>query len=159
MTRVITAPRRPDHTITAMREPESTERRQKPRDLESWWQEHSELDVMIDALLSTIDRGSAAAASDALEDLAAGLQAHLEVEEKVYFPLIERLAPEHAKSVGQARLAHLDLREHIGSLRDQLAAGQLDTARGIVAKLLEKLRTHEQMEARLIADLASRRPD
>jgi hypothetical protein len=123
------------------------------RDLERWWQDHSELDYVIDALLTMIDRGSAAAASNALEDLAGAMEAHLEIEEEVYFPLIERLAPEHASTVGAARRTHLDLREHIASLRDHLAQSELEAARGALTKLLRELRTHEQMEAQLIADL------
>ncbi|UCE86036.1 MAG: hemerythrin domain-containing protein [Deltaproteobacteria bacterium] len=140
-----------------MREPGPSQHAPR-RDLESWWQDHSELDYMIDALLTMIDRGSAAAASSALEDLAGSMQAHLDVEEEVYFPLIERLAPEHSATLREARLTHLELRERIEALRQHLALGELEDARSALTKLLHELRAHEQMEARLIADLARTEP-
>lgn len=123
------------------------------RALENWWQDHSELDYLVAAVATTIAGGSAAAASAALEDFAGALYAHLEVEEDVYFPLIERLAPEHASTIRDARLAHLDLRQRIDALRSHLAQGELEAARDGLRQMLDEFRAHERLEAGLIADL------
>lgn len=138
-----------------MRSDEQSPLRQPRGELESWWSEHGELDRLFGGLFSIIASGRAAAASDAFEDLAEALEAHLSVEEDVYFPLIERLSPAHGSVVREARLAHLGLRDRMGALRTHLADGQLEPAKSLLARLLEELRDHERAEARLIADLGT----
>jgi hemerythrin-like domain-containing protein len=126
--------------------------------LSRWWQEHSELDQLIEALTETCDGGSGAAASAALEDLAGALEGHLTVEEEVYFPLVEHLRPELESTIRGVRLAHTMLRARIDQLREHLAADERQEARRLLGALLELFRSHEAVEGQLIADLSDLSP-
>jgi hemerythrin-like domain-containing protein len=139
-----------------MSDPRSEERRGQIGVLERWWEEHSELDHLVGGLEAALESGSAARASEALEDLIEALTSHLSVEEDVYFPLLESLLPESAATVREARLTHRDLLGEFDRLRDQLAASDLYTARSTLERLLWRFRDHERREAQLIADLRGR---
>ncbi len=98
-------------------------------------------------------RGSLARTSQALEELEAALDAHFTVEERVYFPLIEKLSPERHTSIQAAREDHLRISELLDELRDLVECGELTAARRALAKLLDRFRDHEIQEAKLIEDL------
>ena len=127
--------------------------------LSRWWQEHSELDQLIEAIVEACGGKSGAAASAALEDLAEALEGHLTVEEEVYFPLVEHLRPELKPMIQGARLAHGVLRGQLDQLREQLAADEREEARRLLGSLLELFRSHEAIEGQLIADLSGLPPD
>jgi len=135
-------------------EQESTASQTLGQAIERWWREHGDLDYQVGAVVHALTQRGVAAASAAIEDFASALEDHLGVEEEVYFPLIERLAPEHTPAVQRARLAHLELRDGIDELREQLMHGELMPARRSFTALLARLRSHEEMEGRIIADLA-----
>ena len=139
-----------------MADTRSEERSQEVSVLERWWEEHSELDHLVSGLEATLQAGSAARASEALEDLAEALISHLSVEEDVYFPLLERLLPEAAAAVRQARVAHRDLLSEFDRIRDQLATSDLISARSTLERLLWRFRDHERRESQLIAQLRER---
>lgn len=128
-----------------------------------WWQEHSELDLLVEALLEALDGGDTAAARAAAEALEGGLDAHVREEERVYFPLVERLAPEHAGEIRHACRTHEELRLVVGSIRARLDRDDRPGAQRALEELLDLFRRHEHAEARLIADLgvlpASDTPD
>ncbi len=118
-----------------------------------WWQEHSELDGLVREVEARMGRGSLAKTSQALEELEAALDAHFTVEERVYFPLIEKLSPERHTSIQAAREDHLRISELLDELRDLVECGELTAARRALAKLLDRFRDHEIQEAKLIEDL------
>ncbi len=118
-----------------------------------WWQEHSELDRLVRAVEARMGRGSLARTSQALEELEAVLDAHFTVEERVYFPLIEKLSPERHTSIQAAREGHLGISELLDELRDLVECGELAAARRALANLLDQFRDHEIHEAKLIGDL------
>jgi hypothetical protein len=125
--------------------------------LERWWEEHSELDRLVAAVEESLSGGRVDVSRGALDELAAALESHFDVEERVYFPLVERFSPEHAAIVRAARLGHVKVVETLENLRDLVERGQVGAARRILALLLERFRTHETEEARLIAELESAR--
>jgi len=122
--------------------------------LSRWWQEHSELDQLIEALVEACGGSSSAAASAALEDLSEALEGHLTVEEEVYFPLVEHLRPELEPVLKGVRLAHGVLRSQVDQLREQLAGDERTEANRLLGSLLELFRSHEAIEGQLIADLS-----
>ncbi len=136
-----------------MPEKGSTDPPSHQRELRRWWKEHSELDRLVEVLTETMSGGRIAAARAALEDLFEAMEAHLSVEEDVYFPLVEKLSHAHIPLLREARLAHLELRGKLEEMRDHLSQGELDAARRALIALLDRFREHEQTEARLIADL------
>ena len=129
--------------------------------LRRWWQEHSELDRLVTDLQDELGCGNASTsgAGAALERLADALATHLSVEEEVYFPLVERLSGEHAGTTRKARLVHKDLSADLNLIREHIAEQNLDAAGIALATLLERFRSHEQMESRMIEDLTAQRPE
>ncbi len=121
--------------------------------LQRWWQEHSELDDLVAETAEALARGTSAAAASSLEDLAEAFEAHFEVEETNYFPLVERLSPEHRPALAAARLGHGKLRERLDGVRTLVADGDLHAARAALELLLDRFRTHEAEEAKLISRL------
>ena len=127
--------------------------------LSRWWQEHSELDQLIEVLVEACGGRSSAAASAALEDLAQALEGHMAVEEEVYFPLVGHLRPELEPTIKGVRLAHGVLRGQLDQLREQLAGNEREEIGRLLASLLEVFRSHEAIEGQLIADLGILPPD
>ena len=121
--------------------------------LQRWWREHSELDLLVVTLEETMSRGSISAASAALEDLTEALEEHFGVEEDVYFPLVERLSAAHEPVLKAARLGHLKIRERLEDLRELVANGDMEPAHRGLALVLDRTRTHEIEEAKLIGEL------
>ncbi len=119
-----------------------------------WWHEHSALDLMVEALVEAIDGRDANAARTAAEELSRAMDTHAEEEEDVYFPLIERLAPDQADSVRKARETHGELHADLAAIRSELGNEDMEAARRVLTELLERFRIHEQAEARLIDRLA-----
>ena len=124
-----------------------------PAQLQRWWQEHSELDSRVEELVATIADQNVSGARAALEELSLAMEAHLSVEEDVYFPLVEALSHAHGSSLRQARLAHIEVRANLDVIRERLSQAELAAARGVLRTLLDRFRTHEQLEAQLITDL------
>ncbi len=120
------------------------------RQLEGWWQDHADLSFVLGSLAHALAKRGAAAASEAVEELAAALETHLEAEESEYFPLVERLAPERATAVRAARLAHSDLRDRIDEVRTSIAEGKVDAAGRELGLFIQLLHQHEALETRLI---------
>jgi hypothetical protein len=84
------------------------------------------------------------------------MDSHLRVEEEGYFPLVEKLSPEHIAVLQRVRLAHLQIRGDLERLGDNLNQGDLAAARGLLIALLKLFRDHEETEAGLITDLQGR---
>ena len=118
-----------------------------------WWQEHSELDALVALVVEALERGSIASAGESLDDLATALEAHFELEETAYFPLVERISPDQRPAVDAARLGHRKIRERLEDLLALVAAGDLRAARAALDVLLERFHTHEAEEGKLIARL------
>jgi hypothetical protein len=121
--------------------------------IERWWEEHSELDQLVSVLAGALERSSVPAASAALEDLCGAMDAHFDVEEAVYFPLLERLSPTHGASAKAAREVHARVRGDLEKIRSQLSDDELDRARNSLSELMVLFDDHEQAESRLIAEL------
>ena len=121
--------------------------------LRRWWQEHSELDELVEALEQVLASGSLVRARQAVADLEGVLDAHFTVEERVYFPLIERLSPDHQGTVQAASSGHRKIGELLDGLAELVENGQLVEARRTLEQLLERFRLHESQEVRLIEDL------
>ena len=118
-----------------------------------WWQEHSELDGLVQEVEARMALGSLAKTSRALEGLESALDAHFTVEECVYFPLIEQLSPSRHTSIQAARTGHLGIVKLLDELRDLVECGELAAARRGLARLLDRFRDYEIHEAKLIEDL------
>jgi iron-sulfur cluster repair protein YtfE (RIC family) len=121
--------------------------------LQRWWEEHSELDRLVADVEESLNAGRLEPARVALAALAEALENHFSVEERVYFPLVERFSPEHAAIVRGARLAHARVTESLDTLSEAVERGESVAARRALALVLDLFRRHEGEEAKLIAEL------
>jgi hemerythrin len=121
--------------------------------LPRWWEEHSELDQMVADVTQTLEASGFDAALTALSKLKQALEQHFTVEETIYFPLIERLAPEEAGSVRAAQGGHDRMRRALDDLQEFLAGGDRSGVRRVLAELLAGLSEHESHEKQLIRRL------
>lgn len=125
-------------------------------DLQRWWREHSELDRLVAALERTLGGRRAAEVQDALDDLQESLEAHFNLEERLYFPLVERYSPDHASAVRAAVQGHAAIRLALRELSDLVEAGETSAARRALGLLLDQFRSHEAHEEQLISELEDR---
>ena len=123
------------------------------RGVRRWWEEHSELDTLVAVVVEALGRGEIAPAARGLEDLSAALETHFGIEESAYFPMVERLSPEHGTALHAAQLSHRLIRKSLEDLRALIDGGDLAAARSGLDVLLERFRSHEVEEAKLIARL------
>ncbi len=121
--------------------------------LKRWWQEHSELDQLVEDVQSAMAQGSSQSAGTALEELSEALDAHFTVEENVYFPLIEKVSPRHSPALQGVRQGHQKIRETLEDLRDLIERAQFTPAKRTLALLLDHFHEHEVAETSLINDL------
>jgi iron-sulfur cluster repair protein YtfE (RIC family) len=141
-----------------MPEEESTSRSLSGQELQRWWQEHSELDRLVETLVEKLSKGSIAGAQAVLEDLSERMDAHLKLEEDLYFPLVEQFSHSHTSTLRKLCLEHLDLRADLETIRSHLCQGDLGAASGALALLVARLRAHEEVETGLIDDLGQALP-
>ena len=123
--------------------------------LPRWWAEHSELDQMVADVTRALATGGLDPSLAAIAALKETLERHFSVEETVYFPLVERLAPEEASAVRAAQEGHDCMRGELDDLQKLLAGGDRPGARRVLAQLLVGLSEHEAHEEQLIQRLKS----
>ncbi len=121
--------------------------------LRRWWEEHSELDELVEAIRSALARGSLSAATVFLGRLSTTLEGHFSTEEDLYFPLVERASPQSKPLIDAARAGHRQLRTAVEDLHALVETAEVASARSALARLLHKLGTHEAQEAALVAEL------
>lgn len=122
-------------------------------DFQRWWEEHSQLDRLVEELESALVRGAIGPAIAALDELTSTLEAHFTVEEEVYFPLLGTLDPAHQPSLDAARLGHNKIRERLEQLRQLVDGGEVPAARRALRVVLDRFRMHEEEEEKLVGRL------
>ena len=132
-----------------------TEHGPDPLALPRWWKEHSELDQVVACVAQTLASGGLDRTLVAVSALKATLERHFCVEETIYFPLIERFAPEEGGSIRAAQLGHERMRSTLDDLQGLLTGGDRPSARRVLAQLLAGLNEHEAHEEQLIKRLKS----
>ena len=121
--------------------------------LRRWWEEHSELDGLVERIRSKLERGSLSAAGASIERLATRLEGHFATEEDLYFPLIEGASPRTAQLLEAVRSSHQKLRAGLEDLLVLVENSDAAAARRALAVLLHRLHQHEAEEVDLIAEL------
>lgn len=132
----------------------ATEEGLDPSALRPWWEEHSELDHMVQAVAKLLADSSLDAAREAVRALEETLEGHFATEETTYFPLVERFAPEEGGTLDAVQQGHDQMRGALGKLHELLAGDDRRAAREVLEQLLEGLKRHEIHEKRLIQRLA-----
>ncbi len=121
--------------------------------LPRWWEEHSELHQMVAEVTQLLATGSLAATLAAFSAMEEALEGHFSIEESLYFPLIERFAPEEDRAVRTAQRGHDRIRRALNDLQELLAGADRPGARRVLVQLLAGLSEHESHEDQLIQRL------
>ncbi|MCP4003904.1 MAG: hemerythrin domain-containing protein [bacterium] len=122
--------------------------------LDQWWEGHSLLGQLVRRVDETAQQGPLEGARAALDEFQDALEGHFEVEERIYFPLVERYAPVQRDRVRLAREAHGVIRTQLVKLQELMAAGERKAARVCLGALLGTFREHEIDESVLVETLA-----
>ncbi len=118
-----------------------------------WWTEHSELDRLVEGVVRTLATGNGDEVARALEDFEDTLEGHFTVEEKVYFPLVQKYSPRHEPVVRASLMGHQHVREALNDLRELVEQRDFASARRSLSVLLDRFKAHEKEEGKLILDL------
>jgi hypothetical protein len=118
-------------------------------------EQHRRLDALFDGARATLRRGDAPAARRALDDLRLALDAHFEQEDRLYYPPIGALRPEHRGAVTRFGEAHARFRAHLETIVRALDSPPLERAERAFEDFAEAFARHEQREEELLRSLES----
>ena len=118
--------------------------------------QHRQLDEFFEALSDALARGSLEGARLSYTRFRDALEAHLTLEDQVFFPALRGLEPEIGGALTDLIEEHHDFREQLETLYDLIARGRRDPfAKGVHA-LADQVWEHEQREEALIAEITGR---
>jgi hypothetical protein len=121
--------------------------------LRRWWDEHGELDELVENLQLELRRGALSAAKVSIQCLTTRLEGHFVTEEELYLPMIERVSPQGTGLLQSLRSGHRALRKSLEDLLALVEMGGTTSARRALAVLRHRLYRHEIEEVDLIAEL------
>lgn len=113
--------------------------------------QHEQLDVLCRDVYARIDKyGAAPAIGDFLLFMTA-LDAHMTVEEEIYFPALHGLRADAGGELSERVAEHVELRTDASAISELLKAGDRDGARLALDRLARRISKHEVAEEELIA--------
>jgi hypothetical protein len=117
--------------------------------------EHRRLDGMFETVLASLrsDDADGRAAGAAFAELRAALEAHIDQEDRLYYPAVRALRPVHTPVIEQLVDAHESFRAELDAVEAHLASGALDAAERTLAKFVEVFGLHEIAEERLLQSI------
>ncbi|MFQ5513929.1 MAG: hemerythrin domain-containing protein [Myxococcota bacterium] len=116
----------------------------------AWRQGHGELSGHIAALGTALDARDGERAREIFSHLRSMILEHLEVEEELAFPLVEKLVAEGAGPVRSLRLAHTSYRRDLSQIALHLMSDHFDAAQALFSAFVDSFETHERLEDRLL---------
>jgi hypothetical protein len=111
--------------------------------------QHRQLDEHCDVVRESLARGDGVAARRAFERFLDALEAHLSLEEGLYFPALHGLAPVLEDELGELVRQHGDVRASMERVRVRLESDLAGSGDSLEAAVSE-LRAHERREEALI---------
>jgi hemerythrin superfamily protein len=122
--------------------------------------QHTQLGELHQLIADALGRGEVHSARSAFEQFQAALRAHLEVEERIYFPALHGLCPALAAEVARLVQEHDAIVALLPGLRGLLGAGEMELSSERLHQLAQVLSAHEAEEEALIREcLQSQRPN
>jgi len=119
--------------------------------------QHRQLDDFYVRLASALDGGDLAEASKAFWRFSDALEAHLALEDGLYFPALRGLAPALAGDLDVLCDEHQALRERLSAVARQLEVGACEACVRPLERLVGDLAEHEGREEGLLASLQTGR--
>ena len=120
--------------------------------------QHRQLEDFFEMLSSALARDSLEGARIAFQRFRDALDAHLTLEDTVFFPALNGLSPGHADELSRLVEEHALFREELETLHDCIARGRKQRFSEDVHALAERVWQHEQLEEELLARLTSKQP-
>ena len=133
-------------------------RRRMPYERQRIHSQHTQLGELHTAIVDALDRDEVHTAYRAFGHFEQALRAHLEIEERIYFPAVHGLVPELAAEVASLVAEHETIREGLPRLNALLHAGECELSVDALQALARELSVHELREESLLARV-SRPPE
>jgi len=115
--------------------------------------QHRQLDDFCARLAAALDAGEAPAALAAFRRFSDALEAHLALEDGLYFPALRGLRPALEPDLEALRDEHAALRERLADLGHLVEAGRCEACLWSLGQLAGDLAEHEGREEGLLASL------
>ena len=114
--------------------------------------QHTQLGELHQLVARALDRGEVHSARRSFERFEEALRAHLEVEERIYFPALHGLRPSLAEDIARLVREHDAIVALLPGLRGLLRAGEMELSRERLRDLARLISEHEAQEEILIED-------
>ncbi|MCA9511645.1 MAG: hemerythrin domain-containing protein [Myxococcota bacterium] len=113
--------------------------------------QHDQLNALFGAVLSSLYRDAVHCAREAFVRFADALEAHLSLEDRLYFPALHGLRPDLTSKLATLCDEHDALRDRAVVIRMLLSSGERETSRERLDEFAELLADHEAREEELIS--------
>lgn len=113
--------------------------------------QHQQLDVFFGMVQDALERSSLVAARQAYMRFNDALEAHVTLEDRVFFPALHGLDPSIAEELAQLAEEHHEMRQALDELADLLAVGSVEAFSEGFHRLAHVVSDHELREEQLVA--------
>ena len=117
--------------------------------------QHEKLDEFYTEVRMALDQGGVHTSAHAFGRFADALDAHMSVEDDIYFPALHGLRPDIADELTALVREHDVLRDKAAVIRALLEAGDRESSLGRLDELASLISDHESKEEALIARITS----
>lgn len=116
--------------------------------------QHRQLDEFHRLVVEALGRGSLQAARLAFTRFRDALEAHIALEDRVFFPALHGLRPDLERDLAALVSEHGDFRVSLEQLHDTLAEGSAETFAEQLDRLVDHVAAHELREEELLASIS-----
>ncbi len=116
--------------------------------------QHRQLDLFYAMVREALERGSLRGARVAFVRFRDALEAHVAMEEQVFFPALHGLDPSLEAELTGFVEDHAELRAVLERIHDLLAEGALETSRSELSAFADRVADHERREEDLVSRIS-----
>lgn len=120
--------------------------------------QHKKLDELYEAVRHDLERRARHTAHVSFGRFRDALEAHFEIEDRVYFPAVHGMCPEHRALLDVLSADHVGFCEQLLCIHRLVESNELEESEQRLQGLVVVLREHEQREDGLLALLTANRP-
>jgi len=113
--------------------------------------QHRQLEELFDRVMESVRVGGTHKAVNDFLLFSTALEAHMSVEEDIYFPALHGLRNDVGDELGALIDEHQNIREKLADLRSNLASNDEEEGRAALERLATAVDRHEKTEEKLIA--------
>ena len=114
---------------------------------------HIALEEILEGAEGALSVGDASEASEAFRQLREALEAHIEQEDRLYYPVIRSLRPEFSVSIERFAKDHAVFKDNTAAIHAQLEAGSRAEARDALERFRRAFARHEAAEEAMLESL------